>query len=256
MKQHLHHRGPRILLIAAGLLAAAGSLAYAAIPDAQGVIHACRNKSTGDLRLIDTETRSGPASTCTLSESPLNWNQTGPQGDTGPQGVPGPVGPQGVTGAQGVQGPPGPSGPSAFTGRITTIALPSFVSSVATRWGAASGHSTASNLSSSAVETLSPNAAFAARDLAVRRTSVQGDERDLRITVGLLVNGSTTLTCEIPPGATACDSGLAQTAAVPPGSLLAIAVVTEVTGGGIPGGGGGGGTSIYDLLFGWRATTS
>jgi hypothetical protein len=89
MKQHLHHRGLRFLLIAAGLLVAGGSLAYAAIPDAQGVIHGCRDTSTGDLRVIDTQTRLGVTSRCSVSESPLNWNQTGPQGDTGPAGQPG-----------------------------------------------------------------------------------------------------------------------------------------------------------------------
>jgi hypothetical protein len=116
MKQHLHHRGLRFLLIAAGLLVAGGSLAYAAIPDAQGVIHGCRDTSTGDLRVIDTQTRLGVTSRCSVSESPLNWNQTGPQGDTGPQGVPGPVGPQGDTGPQGPPGDTGPQGPQGPPG--------------------------------------------------------------------------------------------------------------------------------------------
>jgi len=74
-------------------LAASAGIAYATIPDAGGVIHACY-KSTGDnagaVRVIDA-----PAQSCKTSESALDWNQTGPPGPPGPQGPAGPPGPAG-----------------------------------------------------------------------------------------------------------------------------------------------------------------
>jgi hypothetical protein len=95
----------------AGAFASAG-VAYAAIPDAGGVIHSCYNTGSnpsGALRVIDT----GAGATCSKNEKALNFNQTGPQG---PQGDPGPQGPKGDTGPQGPQGDPGPQGPKGDTG--------------------------------------------------------------------------------------------------------------------------------------------
>ena len=115
-------------------LAATGivMIVQAAIPDPNGVIHACY-RPNGNLRLVDK-------SSCTGNETAISWNQTGPagpqgeagpqgvggpQGETGPQGVPGPQGgqgPQGVSGPQGPPGPqgqpgaPGPSGPAGVSG--------------------------------------------------------------------------------------------------------------------------------------------
>jgi hypothetical protein len=43
-----------LVAILAGALVATGGLAYAAVPDAGGVIHACYTKSSGGLRVIDT----------------------------------------------------------------------------------------------------------------------------------------------------------------------------------------------------------
>ena len=74
---------------------AVGGIAYAAIPDAGGVVHACYKKSSpnqGTLRVIDT----AKAQTCSTSETALNWSQTGPQGQPGQQGPPGPTGPSDV----------------------------------------------------------------------------------------------------------------------------------------------------------------
>jgi hypothetical protein len=65
-----------------------GGIAYANIPDAGGVVHACYKKSSpnqGALRVIDTE----KPQTCSNSETQLDWSQTGPQG---PQGIQGPSG--------------------------------------------------------------------------------------------------------------------------------------------------------------------
>lgn len=76
-----------LLVVAAGL--AAGGIAYASIPDSNGVIQGCYAKSRGQLRVIDTD----KGQTCTANENPLNWNQTGPLGPPGPPGPPGPTGP-------------------------------------------------------------------------------------------------------------------------------------------------------------------
>jgi hypothetical protein len=98
-------------------------IVQAAIPDPNGVIHACY-RPNGNLRLVDK-------SSCTSNETAISWNQTGPagpQGDAGPpgtpgpqgtpgtQGPPGPQGPQGSPGSQGPQGSPGPAGPAGVSG--------------------------------------------------------------------------------------------------------------------------------------------
>jgi hypothetical protein len=56
--------------------------ATAAIPDANGVIHGCRNTKSGALRVIDTD----KGQTCGKDEAALSWNQTGPQGPAGVSG--------------------------------------------------------------------------------------------------------------------------------------------------------------------------
>jgi len=72
-------RGSRLLL---ALTCAAGvfgivSVVQAAIPDSNGVIHGCVQPS-GNLRVVDSTT-----SACKQNETPLDWNQTGPQGSPG-----------------------------------------------------------------------------------------------------------------------------------------------------------------------------
>ena len=68
------------------MLAAATGVAYAAIPDAGGVIHGCYSKSKGALRIVDSE--QGEA--CSANETALDWNHTGPPGATGATGPAGP----------------------------------------------------------------------------------------------------------------------------------------------------------------------
>jgi type VI secretion system secreted protein Hcp len=62
-------------------------VAYATIPDANGVIHGCYNKPAG-LRIIDPSA----GESCTKNETALEWSQRGPAGETGPEGPPGPQG--------------------------------------------------------------------------------------------------------------------------------------------------------------------
>jgi Collagen triple helix repeat (20 copies) len=114
LKVNLRHRSLWLLVV---VLAAAigGGVAYATIPDASGVIHGCFQKSSGKLRLIDTDT----GAHCGPAEVAISWNQVGPQGKlgpTGPQGPSGPIGPQGPTGPQGPSGPIGPQGPTGPQG--------------------------------------------------------------------------------------------------------------------------------------------
>lgn len=76
------------------LVALAGSVAVASIPDSAGVIHGCFQEKTGLLRVIDQSTNG-----CRPDETAIQWNQSGPQGPAGPQGPTGPAGPPGSVGS-------------------------------------------------------------------------------------------------------------------------------------------------------------
>ncbi len=100
-------------LAAVPLAAIAVSGAFAAIPSADGIVHACI-KSGGALRVIDAE-----QTRCGAREQPLAWNVQGAKGDQGdkgdpgepgPAGPPGPPGPPGDKGEKGDRGEPGPPG--------------------------------------------------------------------------------------------------------------------------------------------------
>lgn len=105
----------RYVFMAAAIAVAVGAgVAYAAVPDGSGVIHACYRTNGehgsgefGKLRVIDP-TR---GQHCKGNEAALSWNHTGPQGAPGPQGASGPSGPVGATGPSGPAGAPGPQGP-------------------------------------------------------------------------------------------------------------------------------------------------
>lgn len=91
---------------------AIGGVAFAAIPGANGVISACYDKQSGQVRVYDAA--GGTPKGCGKTEAAITWNQQGPkgdQGDQGPQGPAGPAGPAGPTGATGPAGPAGPAGP-------------------------------------------------------------------------------------------------------------------------------------------------
>src|SRR5262245_12452057 len=95
----------KLAAITAALAAiAAGSVAFAAVPDGNGVIHGCYGKPgtthAGYLRAIDT----AQGMSCASSENPLDWNQTG---------APGLPGQKGEKGDKGDKGDPGPSTPPA-----------------------------------------------------------------------------------------------------------------------------------------------
>jgi type VI secretion system secreted protein Hcp len=83
-------------------LGAGGALAVAAIPAADGTIHACYNNDGGALRVVDSDNQCS-----TDGESAISWNQQGPQGPQGQKGD------QGNKGDQGQKGDPGDSGQPA-----------------------------------------------------------------------------------------------------------------------------------------------
>src|SRR5260221_12992868 len=70
---------------------AAGSVAYATIPDSNSVIHSCYVTKGGSLRVIDP----GAGESCNPKESALDWNAQGPTGPAGPARAQGPTGPAG-----------------------------------------------------------------------------------------------------------------------------------------------------------------
>jgi hypothetical protein len=72
---------------------AIGSIAFAAIPGADGVIRGCYQTANGNLRVVDS------ASDCRASEQSISWNQKGERGRRGRPGPPGPPGPPGAGGA-------------------------------------------------------------------------------------------------------------------------------------------------------------
>lgn len=88
----MRFRKPLIAVTAVGALAASVGIAYAAVPDGTGVIHACYAKNSGSLRVSDT-------AECKSGEVALSWNQIGPAGAIGEQGPPGDPGPAGTSDA-------------------------------------------------------------------------------------------------------------------------------------------------------------
>ena len=91
-------------LAAIVVVAGAGSVAGASIPDSNGVVHGCYGKTGGALRVVDT----AKGEVCRAAELALTWNQKGPTGSNGAKG------------ATGAAGPTGPAG-SAIVARVRSI---------------------------------------------------------------------------------------------------------------------------------------
>jgi hypothetical protein len=100
-----------VALATGAVVAAAAGTAWATIPDSGGVIHACFDSKSGNLRVIDY-----PSHDCTKFETSIDWNRTGAPGPVGPAGAPGPAGAAGPAGPAGNDGAPGPAGPAGPTG--------------------------------------------------------------------------------------------------------------------------------------------
>ena len=80
--------------------------------DGAGIIVACVNDQSGNVRIVGAE------SDCRANETARTWNEQGPKGDTGD------TGPQGLPGAAGATGPAGPQGPKGDTGDTGPQGLP------------------------------------------------------------------------------------------------------------------------------------
>ncbi len=111
-------RGLAALAVAA-LGLAAGGIAYASLPDSNGIIHGCYNpsgaKSSGgtSLNIIDSPYA------CPKGQQAITWNQQGPKGATGARG---PTGANGTNGTNGSRGPTGPKGPTGASGASNSYA--------------------------------------------------------------------------------------------------------------------------------------
>jgi hypothetical protein len=102
-------RAVAVGLVALAVSAGAATLAYASIPDGNGVIHGCYSVNgqgqvdgSASLRVIDPASTNPNGQACKSNERALDWNQTGPtgaRGPTGPTGQAGPTGPQGPEGS-------------------------------------------------------------------------------------------------------------------------------------------------------------
>ncbi len=116
--------------VGVGIAGAAGYAVTSTHGEDSQVIQACKNKSSGLLRIVDR------ASNCKPYESYLTWNVVGPRGPAGPPGATGATGAKGDkgdTGAQGIQGVqglpgapglPGPQGPPGLNGADGTPGVP------------------------------------------------------------------------------------------------------------------------------------
>ena len=119
MRSKLFHRRAALALAVLLLIAAAGALAAAGREHraSSGVIHACRRRGSGALRVVSARAR------CGRGELALAWNVRGPRGEpgvagpTGSHGPPGASGATGPAGLRGTSGPVGASGPSGPAGR-------------------------------------------------------------------------------------------------------------------------------------------
>ena len=98
----------------------AGGVSYASIPGAGGVISACYDKQSGQVRIYDAG--GGIPKGCGKTETAISWNQQGPKGDKGDTGPQGPAGPTGGAGPPGPAGPAGATGPAGPAGSAGTSA--------------------------------------------------------------------------------------------------------------------------------------
>jgi hypothetical protein len=99
----ISRRAGLVALATCLLVAVAGGVAYASIPDGSGVIHGCYKTPVpthgSALSVIDTDA----GGSCGGGMTAVTWNQTGPQGPAG---------------ATGPAGPPGPSPAATTTTRV------------------------------------------------------------------------------------------------------------------------------------------
>jgi hypothetical protein len=109
-----------IAAIVAALSFSAGSMFVAYGNSAGETYYGCIKTNGGTLYNVNTTAELA----CKNGDTPVSWNQEGPQGLQGPagaqgeQGVPGDAGATGPMGPQGDQGPMGPVGPQGEPGPV------------------------------------------------------------------------------------------------------------------------------------------
>lgn len=103
----LHRTTTVLILFGVGAVLALGVSGSAVAAGSGSKVHACVNKRTLLVRIVDPAKRQK----CGRGEQPLSWSVTGPRGNAGPKGSTGPAGPKGATGPQGPSGDAGPRGP-------------------------------------------------------------------------------------------------------------------------------------------------
>ncbi len=159
----------------------------------------------------------------------------GPSGERGDAGETGSTGAQGVDGLDGAAGTAGAPGTGLTSGRLNDVALNV---SQSTFFGPAVGVANASG-TESVVQTLSPNVATTARNLAVRLTMAPCTDALASATlcfvpgsadVILRVNGvDSALKCTITTPGKTCDSG-ALTASIPAAAQLSLIITGALRG--------------------------
>lgn len=94
----LRRPSPAVVVAFVAVALAIGGFAFAAIPDRNGVIHACYKKKKGALRVVSSSRK------CSRRERALAWNRRGRPGLRGRTGA------RGRTGRTGRAGATGPAG--------------------------------------------------------------------------------------------------------------------------------------------------
>ena len=118
MRLFIGRRARRVGVTAIILLGGAAGIAYATIPDSNGIVHLCIENG-GHVRAVDPSAPKKDDRTCKKNEDAVDLDangQPGPQGPAGPAGAKGdggPTGPAGPAGAKGDTGGTGPAGPRA-----------------------------------------------------------------------------------------------------------------------------------------------
>src|SRR4051794_24494506 len=114
----------RVGVLIVVVAAIAAGVAYAAVPDGNGVYTACKLNATGTIRLIDPAV-SGVLGRCNASlETQISWNQKGQPGAAGAQGPAGADGKDGLNGKDGAPGAAGIDGKDGAPGKDGADGLP------------------------------------------------------------------------------------------------------------------------------------
>jgi hypothetical protein len=163
-------KSKKLTFLLAGALAALtfGSIAWAAIPDASGVIHGCYSPN-GALATNGTQLNilDGASAACSKGQKEITWNQQGPPGAQGPKGDKGDQGPSDGWDA-GSFGTTVPVGGSETTFGTATMPAGNYVLSGAVRCGGRRSHPEAPACSAASPRA-APRRACTARGVSPRQ---------------------------------------------------------------------------------------